>query len=230
METSSVFLRLRTLAFCCISLASFLWTILLCIMIYAQWNFMERAERSFIVLMLFLNIVTFVILLILLIVEFRPWLDAARFLFLLVGHIGTASAFVFWSPKFGCSSSNPDQEGTCKLLIMYTLVASWLIPVLLTTYVTGLSLMLYRRRKRTDSVPVDVYSRAHSILPIMTPHLQTPVTLTFPVKPNAAYLHSDFVSSPTATHLENDNDLKDGTRHSNGSGGRRLSKPAPYIV
>ncbi|KAJ7470653.1 regulator of Vps4 activity in the MVB pathway-domain-containing protein [Mycena latifolia] len=92
--------------------------------------------------MLLTDTLTLIMLLVLLILEFRAWLDAARMLFLMLAHIGIAAAFAFWNPSFHCPTSTPDSEGVCRLLNLYILVASWIIPVLLIIYAAGLALAM----------------------------------------------------------------------------------------
>ncbi|KAF8078058.1 hypothetical protein FPV67DRAFT_1463951 [Lyophyllum atratum] len=146
MQFSTVFLKARAIALGCLSLACLLWAILLCIVLFSQWEVLDVSERSLILIMLVTHTISAVMLLILLIVAFRPWLDAARIMFLLMVHIGTAGAFAYWYPRFKCVSQDPDQEGVCKLIIAYILIASWLIPVLFLVYGSGLALMVWRRR------------------------------------------------------------------------------------
>jgi len=221
--TSPIFLKLRNVAFYCISFISFTWVILLCIIIFSQWSFMGRPERSLVVLMLLVNIVTFIILLVLMILEFRPWLDAARFLFLLIAHIGLASMFVVWRPKFDCPSDNPDHEGTCRLLSMYILVASWITPVLLVAYVVALALMLHKRRMRAHLLREDdAYPSANSGLPIMMPisTVHSPISITFPTRVATIFRHSDSsTSSMPSSSFPSDTSERKATR---------LSKLAPY--
>jgi len=145
MENFPVFQRARVIAFFCISFISLLWIVLLCLEIFWQWELSDRSERSLILLMLLTNTITVIMLPVLVLLPFRPWLDAARFMFLLVAHICTATAFAYWNPKFDCPAQTANQEGLCKLLNMYILICSWVIPVLLIAYAFGLILMVYRR-------------------------------------------------------------------------------------
>ncbi|KAJ3572501.1 hypothetical protein NP233_g3051 [Leucocoprinus birnbaumii] len=190
MEESPLFLRLRTIAFCCVNLVSFVWIILYSVVIFLQWDPMERSERALISVMLMANVITLLTLLVLLLVEFRDWLDAARVCFLLIAQIGTAGAFAFWRPQFNCKEKLGDQQGICDMISMFILIGSWIIPVLLVTYLVGLAVLLYRRRPKaapfggrtltiaTDDPPM---SPAHptsarpSLLPIMHPSL-TPMS------------------------------------------------------
>lgn len=64
--------------------------------------------------------------------RFRPWLDAARFLFLLCAHFGVSGAFAIYSPKFTCPQPTVEDRGVCRMLILYILISSWLLPLLST--------------------------------------------------------------------------------------------------
>ncbi|KXN82514.1 hypothetical protein AN958_02365 [Leucoagaricus sp. SymC.cos] len=135
MEGSSpIFMRMRTIAFSCVNLVSFLWIILYSVVIFSQWDFMNRSERSLVTVMLLANILTLVILLVLLLLEFRVWLDVARTFFILVAQIGTAGAFAYWRPQFHCEDKIGDQQGVCDIIALYILIGSWIIPALCTHF------------------------------------------------------------------------------------------------
>ncbi|KAE9399256.1 hypothetical protein BT96DRAFT_975945 [Gymnopus androsaceus JB14] len=173
MEYSPVFLKIRAISFSLISLISFIWVIVLCVDLFIQWNVLGISEKSFLAIMLLSNSLTLILLLVLLLLPFRPWLDGARLMLLLVTHIGIASAFVVSNSKFTCPTKTADEEGVCRLLNMYILIANWIIPALLVVYACGLALMVYRRRKILAASP-DLESTKYSdsresILPMMNP-------------------------------------------------------------
>ncbi|KAG7092363.1 hypothetical protein E1B28_008722 [Marasmius oreades] len=145
MEYSAVFIKARAIAFSLVAFISFTWTVLLCVVLTLQWDVMDKPEKSFVAVMIVLNVLTMFLLLILLVLRFRPWLDGARCLFVLAAHITTAAWFLSWSPKFRCETGNLDKEGTCGLLIVYMVLASWVIPTLVLLYLGGLVLMIRRR-------------------------------------------------------------------------------------
>ncbi|KAL0573272.1 hypothetical protein V5O48_008679 [Marasmius crinis-equi] len=167
MEYSPVFIKARAVAFSLIAFISFAWTVLLTVALTLKWNEMGKPEKSFIGVMIVLNIITMFLLLILLVRKFRPWLDGARCLFILATHLTTAAGFASWVPRFQCPERNGDEEGICELLVVYILIASWVIPALgqsprrphyvqrvtfpsptpVLTYTGGLVLMVYRRKK-----------------------------------------------------------------------------------
>lgn len=147
-ETSPLFLRLRAWAFGIISLLSFTWFTLLSVVAYTRFTLSSRPEQTFIVVLLLINLLTVILLPTMLLLRFRPWLDAVRMLTLLTCHLGVAASYVAWIPQMQCSLSNGDEEGVCELVDTYTLIGAWIIPVLLIIYCCCLALMVYRRRRR----------------------------------------------------------------------------------
>lgn len=193
MDESPLFLRLRTIALCCVNFVSFIWIVLDSVIIFLQWGPMERSERALISVMLIANVITLLTLLVLLLVEFRVWLDVARVCLLLIAQMGTAGAFAFWRPRFYCENKSGDQQGICDIIALHILITSWIIPVLLLIYLTGLAIRVYRRRpvvglstdrsklgsEGTLASPTYMHSARPSLLPIMNVS-QTPISLKFP--------------------------------------------------
>ncbi|KAJ6596780.1 hypothetical protein DFH09DRAFT_1132699 [Mycena vulgaris] len=164
---SPLFLKTRAIAFCLIIFFSLLWFTLLCVFLFYEWDTSDPAEHPIVAVMLLTDAFTLILLLILLILPFRPWLDAARFLFLMLAHTGIAGAFTFWNPSFRCPASTPDSEGVCRLLNLYILVASWVIPVLLIMYATGLAVAMVHSSPQNNAPILE----RESILPMMRPAL-----------------------------------------------------------
>ncbi|KAF6765096.1 hypothetical protein DFP72DRAFT_1162965 [Ephemerocybe angulata] len=156
-----VFLRCRTIAFCAIVFFSFIWVILLCIVLYLQWELMDRPYQSILMVMLAVDTITAVLLLVLLNRKFRAWLDAARILFLLAAHLGVAAAFAHWSPGFSCPQPSRDDQAVCKMLILYILISSWALPALIAIYSGGLGVMAIHRWRhfRAKAIVIDDLER-----------------------------------------------------------------------
>ncbi|KAF8969988.1 hypothetical protein BDZ97DRAFT_1793754 [Flammula alnicola] len=149
----TLFLRLRSIAFSCIIFLSFLWIILICVVVFAQWDLLNHVERALILIMLFIDTVTVIMLPILLLHPFRPWLDAARILFLILAHCGIALLFALKSPSFKCFSPNIDldQGAVCTTIVVFANIFSWAIPVLVIGYGSGLAVLVRRFSKaQTD--------------------------------------------------------------------------------
>lgn len=243
---SPLFLKLRAYAFGIISLLSFTWITLLCVVAYTRFSLSSRPEQTFIVLLLLINLLTVLLLPIMLLLRFRSWLDAARMLILLACHIGIAAAYTAWVPNMPCSSSNGDDPGVCELVNTYMLIATWVIPALLIVYCCCLALMVYRRRGRlaaealgssqTTSSPSLVSDSQTSTITAQTSVSHKPnLTITVP-PPRRSHLshvsHSPAPSTPSIyssrtsvyagiTEPEPKSAWSDQTRSS------RLSKPVP---
>ncbi|KAF9652840.1 hypothetical protein BDM02DRAFT_3265871 [Thelephora ganbajun] len=193
---SPLFLRLRAWAFGIISLLSFTWITLLCVLAYTRFTLSSRPEKTFIVVLLLINLVTVILLPVMLLLRFRPWLDVARMLTLLTCHIGVAATYVVWVPNMQCSSSNVDEKGICELVNAYMLIGAWFIPALLIVYCCCLALMVYRRRRRLAAEALEPKQTTGS--PSLVPDSQT-LTATaesnMPQKPNLS------IAVPSRSHL-----------------------------
>jgi len=188
LPISPLFLKLRACAFGIISLLSFTWITLLCVVAYTRFTLSSRPEQTFIVILLLINLLTVILLPIMLILRFRSWLDAVRMLSLLVCHIGIAATYTVWVPKMPCSSSNEDEAGVCELVNVYTLIATWIIPVLLIVYCCCLALMVDRRKRRL-AVEASLQSKQTASSPSLVSDSQ----------PSIATLHSDMTHKPVLT-------------------------------
>ncbi|KAH7877507.1 uncharacterized protein C8R40DRAFT_899508 [Lentinula edodes] len=220
MEYSSVFLKARAITFSLISLISFIWVVVLCVDLFIQWSALGTSEKSFLAIMLLSNTLTLVLLLVLLILPFRPWLDGARLMLLLITHVGIASSFVVWNAKFTCPTKTADEEGVCRLLNIYILIANWIIPA---------ALMLYKRRKlraaSSDLESSKPRQSRQSILPIMNPEdithssMSTPHISVISQQRRESLWGTNASSSPHHSTVEN--------KRGSSAGRSRLSKPLP---
>jgi len=149
-----LFLLIRSIAFSFIMFLCFLWIILLSITLFAQWEVMDGAERDIIFTILAVDSVTLVMLPILLLRPFRPWLDAARFTLLIIIHTGAAGLFSYKSHEFQCSSApTANQVTLCNLIVLYVIISSWLVAALIIGYACGLA-VLFSRLSRVPPTPV----------------------------------------------------------------------------
>jgi len=195
METSSTFLKWRASAFACVSFLSLLWIILLCIIVSARWELLDRPEKAFISVLLTTNTINLIMLPILILREFRQWLDAARLLFLLSANIGIAIFFTYWNPKFQCPEQTADSQGVCQLINMYILLANWVNPGLLITYSCCLVFFVWWRSRYPPSITTkadfddeeaSIATRHPSTLPVPEPRRPSTLTLTIPTTPGTA--------------------------------------------
>ncbi|KAJ7582884.1 hypothetical protein C8J56DRAFT_1167899 [Mycena floridula] len=225
------FLRFRAIVFCVIALVSFLWVVLLSIVLALQSEFMDRSEESLIGVMLFTDSTTLLMILVLLILPFRAWLDAARMILLLLFHIGTAAFWTVWDPKFKCptqSTIHLDHCGICLIMLQpltnlasasysgfYILLASWVIPILLTVYTVGLAIMLCRRSP-LDQTSQDI--EANTRKPQMRQLDTTPKNISGPLE----------IVSPVSSPIRTSDTLEDSRFSTSTGRSARLSKPFIY--
>ncbi|KIM80723.1 hypothetical protein PILCRDRAFT_821980 [Piloderma croceum F 1598] len=197
MQTSATFLKWRAAAFACISFVSLLWIILLCIIVFDRWDLSDRPEKSFLSALLITNTINLLMLPILALREFRPWLDAARLLFLLAANIGIAAFFTYWNPKFTCPDQTADSESVCQVINMYILLANWVNPVLLITYSCCLAFLVWWRSRQPPSISIkadfnDDEASIGSYVPVLqiAPRRPSALTLTTSTTPSATSLKS----------------------------------------
>jgi len=139
------FLWIRSITFSCIIFSCLLWIVLLSIVLFAQWDVMNHTERSLIFVMLVVDTITIIMLPLLLLRSFRPWLDAARFFFLIILHTGIAGLFTYKSYAFQCSSAQSvDQRAVCSLIVLYVIISSWLVTGCIIGYASGLAILFVR--------------------------------------------------------------------------------------
>ncbi|EIW60054.1 uncharacterized protein TRAVEDRAFT_145096 [Trametes versicolor FP-101664 SS1] len=163
MELGRAFFKVRAAVFGVMMLVSLLWTILLSVEVFVLYDQSDTAQRNFVGVLIFINALTAILLPALLLVQFRPWLDAARLLFLLLAQFGTAALFTSWNPTFQCPTENTKR---CQSVNLAILICSWVIPAMLTWYSAFLAVMYYWRK---DHPPTDSPEKRLSDLPMMIP-------------------------------------------------------------
>ncbi|KIJ59200.1 hypothetical protein HYDPIDRAFT_33430 [Hydnomerulius pinastri MD-312] len=168
MESFPIFFKVRAVTFTCIIILSFLWLVLLSVEIFTRWDISDRTSRSLMTVFMLTNTTTIIMLPILLLVEFRVWLDAARVFLLLVAQIGSAAAFTYWNPQIQCPDQTADDIGVCKLINVYTMMGCWIIPALLVLYSTYFAIMVYRQSRIPVVVDLEPHQGRPSMLPMMT--------------------------------------------------------------
>ncbi|KAK7693655.1 hypothetical protein QCA50_003224 [Cerrena zonata] len=146
MNPGPTFLKLRTIAFSCIILINFAWVVLLFVELFLRWDISQPTQRNLVLIIAIVNALTAIMLLVLIIVKFRFWLDAGRLFFLLLAHIGPAAGFATYVAKQPCPQDGTDEESVCEMLNVYIVIASWVVPLLLIIYSLILGIVAYRHR------------------------------------------------------------------------------------
>jgi len=221
MEASRVFLKVRAVAFSCIGITSLIWVILLCVEAFYRWDESPTSERAMVVLQLLANAITVILLLILVLLPFRLWLDAARLLFLFILHGGLAVAYTYINMRLECPKRTSDDNRVCKLVNMCMLLASWVIPGFLLAYTSWLLFAIYRHWQITSQKSMDHDNEAGFIrqsTPVMQPARSPRASSFFRTEPNRV---SGRISSNSGHDISFDNDV--------GVYGNRLSKQRPMV-
>ncbi|KAJ3887348.1 hypothetical protein GG344DRAFT_80826 [Lentinula edodes] len=245
MEYSSVFLKARAITFSLISLISFIWVVVLCVDLFIQWSALGTSEKSFLAIMLVSNTLTLTYTTVPSLVgwssthaaiNYPRWsvvnwlleLACTRFTYPYMCS-GIASSFVVWNAKFTCPTKTADEEGVCRLLNIYILIANWIIPAALVVYALGLAVMLYKRRKlraaSSDLESSKPRQSRQSILPIMNPEdithssMSTPHISVISQQRRESLWGTNASSSPHHSTVE--------SKRGSSAGRSRLSKPLP---
>ncbi|KAI6144652.1 hypothetical protein BKA82DRAFT_144825 [Pisolithus tinctorius] len=174
LDSFPMFFTVRAITFTCIVFLALVWLILVSVEMFARWNISDTTSQSLMFVLILTNAVTIFIPPVLLILEFRIWLDAARLLLIFVLQTGAAIAFTCWSPQIQCPDQTADDMGVCKLLNAYTVMACWVIPTISLFYIVYFVIVVYMQSRMPDTVdsPIVVPSSAQpSVLPIMDPEM-----------------------------------------------------------
>ncbi|KAJ7063189.1 hypothetical protein C8F01DRAFT_1131881 [Mycena amicta] len=212
MPFPPLFMRLRAIAFCLICILCFVWVSLLATYLFLNWDTTD--SLSLLSVMLCIDAATPIVLLILLILPFRPWLDAARLLLLALAQFGIAGVFSHWFPRLQCPNPTADGQAVCHLVNLGILLASWVVPALLVTYAGGLA---YAMRARKSPQIRDPMTERESILPVMRP----------------GYVNSRATSYSASERSTNRGSAEEQRKHISGimtirsSATQSLTKPAP---
>ncbi|KAI0372831.1 hypothetical protein BV20DRAFT_1034104 [Pilatotrama ljubarskyi] len=194
MQFGPGFFKVRTIAFVVLLLVSLLWTVLLSVEVFMLYDKSDPSQRNFVGVFIFTNALTAVLMPALLIVQFRPWLDAARLFLLLLVHFGTAILFTIWNSSFVCPN---DQRRQCQSVNLAIMICSWVVPALLVWYSAFLAVMYYWRR---DHPPSESLEKRLSDLPMMLPSRRTS-TRRPSVTPAVSARSSDNRASNSASQL-----------------------------
>ncbi|KAH9857069.1 hypothetical protein C2E23DRAFT_371903 [Lenzites betulinus] len=251
MEFGRAFFKVRTISFLVTTLISLLWTSLLSVEVFILYDQSDSSQRNFVGVLIFINALTAILLPALLIVQFRPWLDAARLLFLLLANFGIAGLFSAQNSSFECPIQDAENK-VCRSVNLAIMICSWVVPALLVWYSTFLAAMYYWRR---DHPPMDSPEKRLSDLPIMVPSRRpslrrpslTPITPIRPAptrtsQPASQASRPSWLAQPPATPVASSsrtppqltvstNLLYDpsGSSYSSPRSSGRLSKPAPPL-
>lgn len=179
MNYSPAFSRGRTIVFSTITLLCLLWVIALSVIVFSQWDFIDRSEKSFLAAMIVMNTLTVIGLPILILVDFKPYLDGARIFLLFVAHIGMAVTFVSWFPNFECPTEE-DIRRVCHTINTSIMVLNFVVPGIFMLYAVCLGIYSYLRYMEPPSEPeadeIPEPKPTEETRPQPLPPLKTPAT------------------------------------------------------
>lgn len=153
------------MAFAIIMLFSILWTILLSVESFMQWDAPDSMQRNLLALLIVANALSAVSLPPLLAVPFKTWVDVVPLLMLFLAHAGAAIIYAFCFSQLTCSSEGGNSR--CGSVNIVILVFSWLQPILLLCYIIGLIILIVKQRGNPESP--EFFDKRRSDLPMMRP-------------------------------------------------------------
>ncbi|KAI6035839.1 hypothetical protein EDC04DRAFT_3142144 [Pisolithus marmoratus] len=198
MDSFPMFFTIHAIAFTLIVFLALIWLILVSVEIFTCWSISDSTSQSLMFFLMLTNAVTIFIPPVLLILEFRIWLDATCHLLIFVLQTGAATAFMCWSPQIQYPDETADNMGICKLLNAYTVMAYWIIPVISLLYSIYFAVVLYMQSHIPVTVdsPKIVPSSAKLVVGFRTKHTESFIT-SCPAT-TAAYTASTPVHTPSA--------------------------------
>ncbi|KAL7283537.1 hypothetical protein ACG7TL_002971 [Trametes sanguinea] len=166
MEFGIGFFKVRTGIFLVMTFVSVVFAAALSVEVFLTDDKADPSQRNFVGVFIFADALTAILMPALLIVQFRPWLDAARLLFLLLMHFGIAVLFTVWNPSFQCTADTYAELKECQSVNTAILVCGWVLPAMLIWYSAFLAVMHYWRKDHPAPEPVE---KRLSDLPMMLP-------------------------------------------------------------
>jgi len=160
MGPFAVFLRTRATVFILTLLISLIWSALLCVELFVEWDVSDSLQRSLLLIFIFVDAITTVGIPTLFLIDFRWWSDAAATALLFLSHLSIAVVFTLANPNFTCAAVDAE----CKTTNSVILALSWIIPAILLSYAVYLVVMMYWQR-RYGGLP----EKRQSELPMMLP-------------------------------------------------------------
>ncbi|RPD66314.1 hypothetical protein L226DRAFT_566759 [Lentinus tigrinus ALCF2SS1-7] len=132
----------RTSIFSLTVFISLAWLSFLCVEKFELEDSSDPNQKGLVWVLIAANLVTVLLMPILLLCEFREYLDAARMALLLVLHIGPSAFFVAWRPDFACPVS-PTKHKLCQDVNLAIMIGNWVVPALVVFYSGFLAAMCY---------------------------------------------------------------------------------------
>ncbi|TCD60021.1 hypothetical protein EIP91_010872 [Steccherinum ochraceum] len=139
MEWWSVFRKIRKAIFIFIALTSLIWAGVLVFYLIREWIHFNILQRTIVISMISVNLVTVVVQYLMVVLPFIVWRDFMRMLFLLSIHIATTVLYTLFGPNFSCQIFS--SKAFCQDVDIGFLACSWAITGLLVGYTAYLCIM-----------------------------------------------------------------------------------------
>ncbi|KAI0724057.1 hypothetical protein C8T65DRAFT_93929 [Cerioporus squamosus] len=136
------FKRVRTSIFSLTLFLSLAWLSFLCVEKFMLEDSSDPNQKGLVWVLIVANFITVLMMPILLLLEFKHYVDAARMGLLLVLHIGPSAFFVAWRPGFSCPTT-PSKHELCQNVNLAIMIGNWIVPALLVFYSGFLAAVYY---------------------------------------------------------------------------------------
>ncbi|KIM80734.1 hypothetical protein PILCRDRAFT_514726 [Piloderma croceum F 1598] len=140
MRSWSVFRRIRVGVFVSITIVSLVLTIVYSLFLSKDFRLYNKLQRAIVVTSAAINGITTVLMYLMLVVRYSIKLDAIRITVLLGIQAGNTALFTLHSPDLPCVAFKGG--ATCRQILSYTAIVSWVLCGLLVIYAACLAIMV----------------------------------------------------------------------------------------
>jgi len=149
----TAFKAVRVVLFALASILCITLTIIFTILLIREWSLYNISQRIIVVVSLTINGVSAILLYLMIVVQFRLWLDAARVASLILFQLGSTVTFAIVSSSLPCK--NIGSETDCRHILTGAVDGGWVLTGLLLLYAFYLAVMSYIPLPSPPSNPED---------------------------------------------------------------------------
>ncbi|TFK42682.1 hypothetical protein BDQ12DRAFT_676621 [Crucibulum laeve] len=136
-----IFRKFRVVVFVLSTFLAMAWTVIYAVLLMREWNVYTGAQRAIIITLLAIDGISTILLYLMTIVQFRPWLDGARIAFLVLFQVGGTVTFALFRTTFPCDRLGSQQD--CQLVTSIAIFGGWSLSALLLIYALSLAVMVH---------------------------------------------------------------------------------------
>ncbi|KAF8797934.1 hypothetical protein BYT27DRAFT_7124036 [Phlegmacium glaucopus] len=140
-RTWALFKIIRILIFALSTIACMVWTAFYTFLLIRGWSSFLVDQRAIILVLISIYGISSIILYLMIVVIFRPWMDGARVAFLVLFQVGGTVTFFIFRPSFPCH--NIGTQSTCRAVEDIVIFGGWSLSGLLLIYGFFLAIMSY---------------------------------------------------------------------------------------